>query len=88
MAAEEGVVESAPERRGRRRPAPQGAQQGPEPKIDIRYLVQRMDESLQRMYERFDIMERRQQWYMDAMTAFFARHGFHYPTPFPPTYQQ
>ena len=81
VAEEEGTVEPEPQRVQRRRPALRGAHQGPKLEIYIRYLAQNM-------YERFDIMERRQQWYGDEMVAFFIHQGFHYLIPFPPPYQQ
>lgn len=53
-------------------PEPRRALQQPNPEIDICCLAQRMD-------DHFDIVEGRQQWYEDAMTAFFTHHGVHYP---------
>lgn len=73
----EGATELVPERRRRRRPAPQGAQQGHQREIDMAYLTQR-----------FDHMELRHNWFEGALSGYFASQGYHYPVPFPPPFGQ
>ena len=90
VADEEGAVEPQPRRVQRRRPAPRGAQQGPEPEIDMRYLAQgidRLDMRVQNLSEYVAHVDRQQQWYGDALNAFFAHQGFQYSVPYPPPFQ-
>ena len=79
----EGAAEPQPRRVQRRRPAPRGAQQGPEREIDMRYLAQGID----RLSEYVAHVDRQQQWYGNALNAFFAHQGFQYSVPFPPPFQ-
>ena len=90
VADKEGAAEPQPRWVQRRRPVPRGAHQGPESEIDMRYLAQgidRLDMRVQNLSEYVAHVGKQQQWYGDALTAFFAHQGFQYSVPFPPPFQ-